>query len=213
MLSQAKLFLQAFHQTRISRSAKLVEDELWNPTEITPGLQQIVNMIVDSAVRDPPDLIIKTEDTIFSPRATSFPSPAPNHSSVTPAFQTAMDGSTTSLSANPTRGKSTKHLFIEERTYFTVSATAEVLTLLLDYLRLVVNLSMLTTDTMSRVIEFLKAFNSRTCQVVLGAGAMRSAGLRNITARHLGRPSILPSLLVMPFISPSSGFAVFVDYF
>ena len=31
-----------------------------------------------------------------------------------------------------------------------------------------------------------QAFNSRTCQVVLGAGAMRSAGLKNITARHLG---------------------------
>jgi vacuolar protein sorting-associated protein 54 len=42
-------------------------------------------------------------------------------------------------------------------------------------------------DTMSRVIEFLKGFNSRTCQVVLGAGAMRSAGLKNITAKHLGR--------------------------
>lgn len=58
--------------------------------------------------------------------------------------------------------------------------------LLLDYLRLVVNLTMLTTDSMSRIIEFLKAFNSRTCQVVLGAGAMRSAGLKNITAKHLG---------------------------
>jgi vacuolar protein sorting-associated protein 54 len=58
--------------------------------------------------------------------------------------------------------------------------------LLLDYLRVIVNLSTLTTDTMSRVIEYLKAFNSRTCQVVLGAGAMRSAGLKNITAKHLG---------------------------
>jgi vacuolar protein sorting-associated protein 54 len=58
--------------------------------------------------------------------------------------------------------------------------------LLFDYLKLVVNLPMLNIDAMSRVIEFLKAFNSRTCQVVLGAGAMRSAGLKNITAKHLG---------------------------
>jgi vacuolar protein sorting-associated protein 54 len=57
---------------------------------------------------------------------------------------------------------------------------------LLDYLKVILNLTMLTPDTMSKVIEFLKAFNSRTCQVVLGAGAMRSAGLKNITARHLG---------------------------
>lgn len=79
-----------------------------------------------------------------------------------------------------------KNLRIEDHEFFIVSATAEVLILLLDYLRVIVNLPMLTTDTMSRIIEFLKAFNSRTCQVVLGAGAMRSAGLKNITAKHLG---------------------------
>lgn len=67
-----------------------------------------------------------------------------------------------------------------------MSATLEVLVLLVDYLKIVMNLEMLTTETMSRVIELLKSFNSRTCQVVLGAGAMRSAGLKNITARHLG---------------------------
>lgn len=37
-----------------------------------------------------------------------------------------------------------------------------------------------------------KAFNSRTCQVVLGAGAMRSAGLKNITAKHLGTVGLVP---------------------
>lgn len=62
--------------------------------------------------------------------------------------------------------------------------------LLVDYLKVIMNMPMLTTDTMSRVIELLKAFNSRTCQVVLGAGAMRSAGLKNITAKHLGKSSI-----------------------
>lgn len=58
--------------------------------------------------------------------------------------------------------------------------------MLLDYMRVIVNLGLLTTEAMSRTIEYLKAYNSRTCQVVLGAGAMRSAGLKNITAKHLG---------------------------
>ena len=88
--------------------------------------------------------------------------------------------------AGSRRSGPTKHLHIEDRTYFAVSGTVEVLVILGDYLKIVINLEMLTTETMSRVIELLKAFNSRTCQVVLGAGAMRSAGLKNITARHLG---------------------------
>ncbi len=201
---KAKLFLQAFHQTRISQSAKLVEDELWNPTEITPGLQRIANIIIDSAVRNPPELIVKSDDTVFSPHATTFSSPALNgDSATTSTLQSAIhsssngNGATTRLSTPPTKPVSSKHLLIEERTYYAVAATTEVLTLLMDYLRVVVNLSMLTTDTMSRVIEFLKAFNSRTCQVVLGAGAMRSAGLKNITAKHLGT-STIKFLLLLP---------------
>jgi len=46
----------------------------------------------------------------------------------------------------------------------------------------------------------MKAFNSRTCQVVLGAGAMRSAGLKNITAKHLALAS--QSLSVMIALIP-----------
>ncbi|KAF7303724.1 Vacuolar protein sorting-associated protein 54 [Mycena indigotica] len=55
---------------------------------------------------------------------------------------------------------------------------------------------------MSRVIEFLKAFNSRTCQVVLGAGAMRSAGLKNITAKHLALASQSLSIMIalIPYV-------------
>lgn len=34
-------------------------------------------------------------------------------------------------------------------------------------------------------LHCLQCFNSRTCQLVLGAGAMRIAGLKSITAKHL----------------------------
>ena len=177
---QAKAFLQHFHQERISRSAKLVEDEQWTPSEVSVDLQGTVDVLVDSAVRDPPQLVITStpnappqeplSDSATDPR----PEPSPPMSPSAPA-----------KTANGT--SASKHLRIEDRAYFTVSATSAVLGLLSDYLRFIVNLSMLTTDTMSKVIEFLKAFNSRTCQVVLGAGAMRSAGLKNITAKHLGQ--------------------------
>lgn len=175
-----------------------MEDELWNPNEVTPGLQRTTDLLVDSAVRDPPDLIINSDDTIFTPITTNFPpsptSPSNGKSAIVKSFSNVLsklsssNGSTTAdaAAAAAASTSSTKHLRIEDRTYYVVLATSEVLTLLLDYLRVVVNLSMLTTDAMSRVIEFLKSFNSRTCQVVLGAGAMKSAGLKNISARHLG---------------------------
>ena len=127
-------------------------------------MQRLVKTIVEAAVRDPPELVVGD--------------PPPHSAPNTPA---AADSP-----SSPTATRVSKHLRIEGISYFAVSATLETLVLLLDYFKIIMNLSMLTTDTMSRIIEFLKAFNSRTCQVVLGAGAMRSAGLRVITAKHLG---------------------------
>ena len=165
-------------------------------------------------MRDPPDFIIKSDDTIFTPVATDFPSTVPATSNGTSAIAksfsnvlsklSSTNGSTATTTA--TTVPISKHLHIEDRTHYAVLATSEVLALLVDYLRVVVNLSMLTTDAMSRVIEFLKSFNSRTCQVVLGAGAMRSAGLKNITAKHLGSIIYLAScgwLFLLKFLFSS----------
>ncbi|KAG8217594.1 Vps54-like protein-domain-containing protein, partial [Butyriboletus roseoflavus] len=185
ILGQAKLFLQAFHQSRINQSAKLVEDEQWNQMDVSPAVQHAADVLVDSAIQDSPDLVIRCKPS----------STAPLHSTDGKAISTPnkLNGSAAQVA---------KYIHIEERPYFCVSATGAVLGLLLEYLKLVVNLSMLNTDTMSRVIEFLKAFNSRTCQVVLGAGAMRSAGLKNITAKHLALASQSLSIMValIPYV-------------
>jgi vacuolar protein sorting-associated protein 54 len=77
-----------------------------------------------------------------------------------------------------------------------------MLPLLIDYLKVIINLRLLTTDTMSCVIKFLKAFNLRTCQVVLSTGAMCSAGLKNITAKHLALASQSLSIVIalIPYV-------------
>ncbi|KAA1469206.1 Vps54-domain-containing protein [Dentipellis sp. KUC8613] len=218
VIGQAKSFLQTFHQSRISQSAKLVEDEQWSQAEVSPSLQHIANLLVDAAVHDPHEFILKVPPPVAAPP----PSPLPTQSTLMPpGSPSSRPGSPRSPSLRPVSprptsprpisprpqsngqsGSPTKHLRIEDRSYFIVSATSEALILVTDYLKVIVNLSLLTTDTMSRIIEFLKAFNSRTCQVVLGAGAMRSAGLKNITAKHLALASQSLSIMIalIPYI-------------
>ncbi|KAG6837266.1 hypothetical protein H0H93_012271 [Arthromyces matolae] len=214
VVGQAKSFLMAFHQKRITSSAKLVEDEQWNPAEISAGLQRITDAIVDSAVKDAPELVIKAEGmqpavSAMKPQSSSYePSePLSQHHKDTQSQMSVKPNGTGTVAVggsgfSTVKATGSKQLRIEDRTYFAVNATTEVLVLLLDYLRVVVNLSMLTTDVMSRIIEFLKAFNSRTCQVVLGAGAMRSAGLKNITAKHLALASQSLSIMfeLIPYV-------------
>ncbi|XP_015776568.1 PREDICTED: vacuolar protein sorting-associated protein 54-like [Acropora digitifera] len=57
--------------------------------------------------------------------------------------------------------------------------------MLVEYCQCVDDTPMLVTDIMNKLFETLKMFNSRTCQLVLGAGALQLVGLKTITAKHL----------------------------
>jgi len=141
---QAKTFLQTYHSQRVSNSARLVENELWAPEETTPAQQHVVDLLLEAAVRDPPELVIST--------ATSSSSPPSSSSASVPPPPSPTNGTTNG--ATPTGNK--KHLQIEDRSYFVVGATLGTLELLLDYIRIVINVELLTTDAMSKIIEFLK---------------------------------------------------------
>ncbi|WVF65822.1 hypothetical protein IAT40_000559 [Kwoniella sp. CBS 6097] len=170
--AQARGFLVSYHAARLTKSARLVEEEQWTQIDVTPTVQHVVDLLIQSAVSDPPECLIP-------------PASPPN----------GQDEQTEDAGVK-------KQVNIEDKTYFVVKATAESLVLLGDYLKVVINLELVVTDVMSRIIEFLKSFNSRTCQVVLGAGAMRSAGLKNITAKHLALASQSLSIIIslIPYI-------------
>lgn len=184
IVSQAKAFLSAFHSARVADLAKLVEDEQWVQVEVPASLQRKVELLVNSAIRDPERFILPGPKLDLGAPAATALSQQPLSPPSTPPSGTPPIMSPDKATSNA------KQLFVEDRPYFVVSATLKVLVVLLsDYVRLIINLPLLTMDTMGSVIEFLKAFNSRACQVVLGAGAMRSAGLKNITAKHLALAS------------------------
>ncbi|KAG8904512.1 hypothetical protein FRB99_001645 [Tulasnella sp. 403] len=190
VVGQAKSWLMTFHGARIGKAAKAVEEETWAQVEVSSESQAIVNSLVDAAMADPKSFVLDIPLDGVVP-----------HSPKPPSNGTSQNGTPSSNGSSPS-GPSSKVLRIEDRTYFVVGATMEVLELMVDYLKVIINLPLLTTDTMSRIIEYLKAFNSRTCQVVLGAGAMRSAGLKNITAKHLALASQSLSVMIalVPYI-------------
>ncbi|EPQ30361.1 uncharacterized protein PFL1_01887 [Pseudozyma flocculosa PF-1] len=193
VLSQAKGFLSQFHRKRIERAAKAVEEETWAQSDVGADVQRQVRLIVESAVEDPAAFVVSSElarGSIDAARGSAGAGTATG----------GADAADADAAPQPAQGS--KALEIEDRSYFVVSASLDVLKLLADYLRVIINLPLLTTEAMGRVVEFLKQFNSRTCQVVLGAGAMRSAGLKNITAKHLALASQSLSIMIslIPYI-------------
>ncbi|MBW0528006.1 hypothetical protein O181_067721 [Austropuccinia psidii MF-1] len=144
LVRQAKAFLQSFHQKKITESAKVLEQQKWTQVEITSQIQKIVNVIISSAMEDSKLFILPKQLSIVTSELTESPKIIP-------------------LS---------KQLEIEGMPFHTVSAILESLNTLEYYLKIVIKCSILTTNTMGKIIEFIKVFNSRTCQVVLGEGAI-----------------------------------------
>ncbi len=73
---------------------------------------------------------------------------------------------------------------------FTLSSSAIiVLKGISQFEQLITGIPGMTAETTSILLEYLKLFNSRSQQLILGAGATRSAGLKNITTKHLALAS------------------------
>lgn len=53
------------------------------------------------------------------------------------------------------------------------------------FMQLIAGIPSMASDVTASLIAYLQLFNSRCTQLILGAGATRSAGLKNITTRHL----------------------------
>lgn len=70
------------------------------------------------------------------------------------------DESTTANTAAANNGVSSggksSTLRIEDRSFFVVPATSASMELLVDYLRLIINIELITMDAMAKVIEYLK---------------------------------------------------------
>ncbi|OZJ05091.1 hypothetical protein BZG36_01372 [Bifiguratus adelaidae] len=97
---------------------------------------------------------------------------------------------------------SSKFLVINGQSYWMVGCSLLLIKTLEEYVQCVSNLQSIGADVMHKLIEMLKMVNSRICQVILGAGAMRSAGLKNISAKHiaLGSQSLGAIMALIPFI-------------
>ncbi|KKY24854.1 putative garp complex component [Diplodia seriata] len=52
-----------------------------------------------------------------------------------------------------------------------------------------VNCAIITPEVAVTLLDYLRTFQSRTCQLILGAGAKESAGLKSITTKHLALAS------------------------
>ena len=164
VVSQANAFLSAFHAARLTSSAKIVEDEKWAHVEVPLKLQNLLNLLVDSAMRDPEAFVLPRPKLDLDPPQPSVADPANNNGTNNQSIRQPLSPPSTPPSGTPppvppekSTSPNAKQLYVEERAYYVVGATLRVLVVQLsDYVKLIMNLPLLTKDVVGRVIEFLK---------------------------------------------------------
>ncbi|CAO3637188.1 unnamed protein product [Cunninghamella echinulata] len=187
ILSQQKAFIDHFHMERIKQEAQLIENDQWAASEVPSDFQRIVDRICDG--------------TISSFVNNNNKSNNKNNNKTKSDNNDKGDNDSNDQKSANIPEKTTKLLNINGQSYYVVGCTLLIIKLFEDYLRCVLNLKGMATDIMQKLLELLKLFNSRVCQVILGAGAMKSAGLKNISAKHLALAS--QSIGVMIALTPS----------
>ncbi|KAL4805099.1 Vps54-like protein-domain-containing protein [Aspergillus unguis] len=91
---------------------------------------------------------------------------------------------------------------IDEQKYILSDSAMAMMRSIQEYQFLMANIPNMIPDISSGLLESLKLFNSRSSQLILGAGATRSAGLKNITTKHLALSSQALSFIIalVPYI-------------
>lgn len=201
LLTQAKAFLETFHSSSMNKLASSLEKELWKRIEVPREYQ----ILIDHGFIRKGD---RTRTGAASPRSPRSPRPlgVPDPSSGTEVSPRDSSG-TSSLDESKTAGnsvgvggdgdgsKSSRVLFVMAtdpetgRKSFEKYPVVQSMLILLDiiatYMECASYIEAVGTEVVHRLIELLKFFNSRSCQLVLGAGAMHVAGLDSIKAKHL----------------------------
>lgn len=170
--TQLKLFLNNLHKMQESEISSQMDKDQWKEEDITPEFQSLVDRMVLAGKKDPYQWV-KMLRTVLNENDEAPP--------VIPEI--IHDTQPNDASADGT--KKNRKLYIGDSVFTIPIASIQAATILEQYMQLVVLLPHLAAMTLAHTANFISLYNTKATQLILGAGATRTAALKHITARHL----------------------------
>ena len=179
--AQITSFVQVLGTSETERIAKLLDGDSWNAVDFGEIEDALLQRILHSMSSDP------AEWTKATPIWELHVAPSEK--------ATQINGE--ALANGQPNGKApAKPAYIDEHRYTLVASVMSLLPTIDLFLSLTASIPSVTPQISASLLEVLRTFNSRSCQLILGAGATRSAGLKNITTKHLALASQALSFVV-----------------
>ncbi|KAF7851424.1 hypothetical protein BT93_L3965 [Corymbia citriodora subsp. variegata] len=222
--SQAKSFVDFQHESRMAKIKAVLDQETWVEVDVPEEFQAIINALfcTDSLYTESVDasevsmvagndvpkeaatgLLLTQQETQLGGNMTGVSSENSNRgisSSLTSNSEKNKAEINSSSQVNNStvkeRGKSSSQSLIYRGVgYHMVNCGLILVKMLSEYIDMNNFLPTLSSEVVLRVVEILKHFNTRTCQLVLGAHAMQVSGLKSITSKHLALASQVISFI------------------
>lgn len=181
-------FVSKFGDIEKQELAKAMDSDRWEPKDFDADDDEVLARIFKGMESDPPTWA-ETGDVLRE-----IEEPTTNG--------TTAQTNGTAEEKPKEKGKTTLPAIVDEEKY-TISHSSTVVLRGIERFEILLSaIPSMTSEVSSSLCEYIKLFNSRLCQLILGAGAMHSAGLKNINTKHLAIASQTLSFIiaVLPYI-------------
>ncbi|KAI2466529.1 putative GARP complex component [Annulohypoxylon bovei var. microspora] len=171
--SQIKEFIQSHGDAEKQKLAQGMESDQWSAKDFTEENNVLLSRILESSTKD--NAAWSEGSKIWIP----FDDEGAKENA----------GGRPRAESNGATKEKTRSAIIDGETFILPNSAILCLDGMSHFLHLITGIPSMASDVSSSLIAYLQLFNSRCTQLILGAGATRSAGLKNITTRHLALAS------------------------
>ncbi|KAK7545029.1 Vps54-like protein-domain-containing protein [Phyllosticta citribraziliensis] len=195
--NQIKQFVTNMGQMESNRLRQIMDGDRWEAKDFTDHDSVVLNRILEAMSSDP---AVWTKSKIIWEDVPTE----------------EINGSTTESNGT---SKTPKSAVIDDEKFVLVDCVMAALHGIDRFENLIAVIPSITTEVSVALLDYLRSFQSRACQLILGAGAKETAGLKSITTKHLALASQALNFFIalIPYIrefvrrhtSSSSGIADF----
>lgn len=182
--NQIKEFITRFGEGQRHRIVKVMDADRWDARDFGDPEVTVLSRILDASTKDIEAWVEVSK--IWVPDSEN------EHTNTS-----AASGGVTGPGKEKVRSA-----MIDEQKYILPDSAVAIMRSIEEFEFLMANIPSMIQDIAPQLLEILKLFNSRSSQLILGAGATRSAGLKNITTKHLALSSQALSFVIalVPYV-------------
>lgn len=182
--NQIHEFIARFGESQRHRIVKVMDSDRWDARDFGDSEVTVLTRILDASTKDIEAWMDVSK--IWIPTSGSEQNNA----------------SESSGGANGSTKDKVRSAVVDEQKYILPDSAMAIMRSIEEFEFLMANIPSMIQDICPQLLEILKLFNSRSSQLILGAGATRSAGLKNITTKHLALSSQALSFVIalVPYV-------------